>query len=95
MTTDYGNYNAMKYMGPHSTEDYPRFKKIADSKAAQIFGELDRADGQEDGKVSADIWNEYAEKNGGKPIKHEIDIWNGINSITTYEIKKAQEQQQE
>jgi len=88
------NYDAYKYMGPHTPEDYPRYRKIADSKAAQIFGKLDRSDG-EDGLVSAEKWNEYARKNGGNEIPegHFINVWNGINSITTYEVKKAHEEE--
>ena len=87
-----GDYDALKYMGSHSTADYPRYKKIADSAAAKIFGQLDRSDG-EDGFVTAEKWNEYALANGGNTIPegHVIDIWNGINSITTYEVRKAQE----
>ena len=60
------------------------------TSAGQKAKELDKADGVEDGKISASVWNKYAKEHGGKTIKKEISVNDAMNSITTYSVQEAQ-----
>lgn len=60
------------------------FEKYKNTEAGQKTLELDRADGKEDGKISAEVWNKYAKENDGKEIKYGIDNDNAIKSVATY-----------
>ena len=60
------------------------------TSAGQKAKELDKADGLEDGKISASVWNKYAKEHGGKTIKKEISVNDAMNSITTYSVQEAQ-----
>lgn len=53
---------------------------------------LDENDGKTDGKISADVWNEFVKDKGGKEIKNSISLFDATNSITTYAVKGAKEQ---
>ena len=52
-----------------------------------IARELDAKDGKIDGKIQKNIWNEYAEEQGGNKIKNFINIDNAIASINTYNAR--------
>ena len=60
------------------------------TSAGQKAKELDKADGVEDGKISASVWNKYAKEHGGNTIKIEISVNDAMNSITTYSVQEAQ-----
>ena len=60
------------------------------TSAGQKAKKLDKADGVEDGKISASVWNKYAKEHGGKTIKKEISVNDAMNSITTYSVQEAQ-----
>ena len=60
------------------------------TSAGQKSKELDKADGVEEGKKSASVWNKYAKEHGGKTIKKEISVNDAMNSITTYSVQEAQ-----
>ena len=60
------------------------------TSAGQKAKEVDKADGVEDGKISASVWNKYAKEHGGKTIKKEISVNDAMNSITTYSVQEAQ-----
>lgn len=49
-----------------------------------VFQSLDAKDGNNDGKISASIWNEFADKVGGKHINNFITKQNALRSISTY-----------
>ena len=53
--------------------------------------ELDKADGKQDGKISANVWNEYAKGYGGNEIQNEINVVDAMNSITTYMVREETE----
>ena len=63
--------------------------KINSTQAGQIAKQLDKKDGNEDGKVSASIWNEFVADKGGKEIKYSITLENALKSISTYLYKNA------
>ena len=58
--------------------------KTEQAKIDAIFKNLDKADGKEDGFISANIWNKYADEHGGKPIKSRIGVKNAKASIEIY-----------
>ena len=51
---------------------------------------LDAKDGKCDGKISANIWNEFVADKGGKTIKNSITLENANRSISTYLAKNSQ-----
>ena len=59
-------------------------------KANAVFQTLDAKDGKADGKISASIWNEFADKVGGKHINEYITEQNAVKSINAY-IKRGGE----
>lgn len=59
-------------------------------KANAVFQTLDAKDGKADGKISASIWNDFADKVGGKHINEYITEQNAIKSINAY-IKRGGE----
>lgn len=56
---------------------------------AAVFNSLDMKDGS-DGKITASIWNEFADKVGGKHVKNYITWENAYKSIEFY-IKRGGE----
>ena len=58
------------------------------TEAGQKALELDKADGKQDGKISANVWNEYAKGYGGNEIQNEINVVDAMNSITTYMVRE-------
>lgn len=58
------------------------------TEAGQKALELDKADGKQDGKISASVWNEYAKAHGGNEIQDEINVVDAMNSITTYMVRE-------
>lgn len=65
-------------------------KNLETTSAGQKAKELDKADGVEDGKISASVWNKYVkEYPGAKTIKNEISVNDAMNSITTYSVQEA------
>ena len=65
-------------------------ENLDSTSAGQKAKKLDKADGIEDGKISATVWNKYAKEHGGKIIKNEISVNDAMNSITTYSVQEAQ-----
>ena len=63
------------------------FEKYRNTEAGQKALELDRADGNEDGKISAEKWNEYVVQYDGKEVKNFIEIDKALKSITTYMVQ--------
>lgn len=53
-------------------------------RAEVIFNNLDTADGKVDKKISASVWNEFAETAGGNKIKEFIDEKDAMKSIKAY-----------
>lgn len=68
------------------TEINPR---INSTQAGQIAKQLDKNDGNEDGKISASIWNVFVADKGGNPIRYSITLENAMKSISTYLYKNA------
>lgn len=66
-------------------------KNLNETDAGLKAQELDKADGKQDGKISANIWNEYAKEHGGNEIQNEISVIDAMNSITTYSVKEQTE----
>ena len=60
------------------------------TSAGQKAKELDKADGVEDGKISASVLNKYVKEHNGKTVKEEISVIDAMNSITTYDVIEAQ-----
>ena len=50
---------------------------------SRIIQDLDAADGQIDGKIEANIWNDYVKEHGGKEIKKFIKLDSAARSIRT------------
>ena len=63
-------------------------KNLTKTDAGQKALELDKADGKQDGKISANVWNEYAKGYGGNEIQNEINVVDAMNSITTYMVRE-------
>ena len=62
------------------------------TSAGWIAKKLDAADGNQNGQISASIWNKFVGEIGtGKEIKESISTVAAMNSITTYVIRKAKE----
>ena len=55
--------------------------------ALQLARQLDSADKNEDGKISASIWNDFVADKGGKEVQEYISISDAVKSITTYAAK--------
>lgn len=66
-------------------------KNLKETDAGQKALELDKADGKHDGKISANVWNEYAKGYGGNEIQNEINVIDAMNSITTYMVREETE----
>ena len=66
-------------------------ENLKNTKAGQRALELDKADGKQDGKISANVWNEYAKAHSGKEIQNEINVIDAMNSITTYSVREQTE----
>lgn len=60
------------------------------SLAYVLAQNLDAKDGKCDGKISANIWNEFVAGKGGKTIKNSITLENATRSISTYLAKNSQ-----
>ena len=58
--------------------------------ANAVFQTLDAKDGKADGEISASIWNDFADKVGGKHINEYITEQNAVKSINAY-IKRGGE----
>ena len=56
----------------------------------QLAKELDAADGKQDGKISASVWNGFIQKTGskGNSIKNFINLENAAKSFEYYDSKK-------
>ena len=79
-------------MPPSKFNDVEKnLKNVNETQAGRKALELDKADGKQDGKISASIWNEYARAHGGKEIKNEINVIDATNSITTYSVREQTE----
>lgn len=61
---------------------------LFNTEAGKIAMELDGADGKYDGKISASVWNKYADAHGGKHIKTSISVHKALDSITTYTVRE-------
>ena len=83
----YYNLNAKK---DEVLKEATSLYNLETTSAGKKAKELDKADGVEDGKISASVWNKYAKEHGGKTIKKEISVNDAMNSITTYSVQEAQ-----
>lgn len=68
-----------------------KIKNLKETDAGQKALELDKADGKQDGKISANIWNEFVKDYGGNEIQNEINVIDAMNSITTYMVREETE----
>lgn len=59
------------------------------TSASQLAQKLDAADGKQDGKIEASIWNEFVADKGGKQIQNHITVNNAVKSITTYVARES------
>ena len=66
-------------------------QNLRETDAGKKAIELDKADGKQDGKISANIWNEFVKEYGGNEIQNEINVIDAMNSITTYMVREETE----
>lgn len=57
--------------------------------ASILAQNLDAKDGKQDGKINANVWNEFVQGKGGKTIKYSITVENAMKSISTYLAKNS------
>ncbi|MBQ7764208.1 hypothetical protein IJ384_02435 [bacterium] len=66
-------------------------QNLRETDAGKKAIELDKADGKQDEKISANIWNEFVKDYGGNEIRNEINVIDAMNSITTYMVREETE----
>ena len=59
------------------------------TSAGKLAQKLDAADGKQDGKISASVWNSFVQDKGGKSIKNYIEVESAMNSLTSYVVKNS------
>ena len=59
------------------------------TSAGKLAQKLDAADGKQDGKISASVWNSFVKDKGGKSIKNYIEVESAMNSLTSYVVKNS------
>lgn len=64
-------------------------KGIDPNYAGFIAAALDAKDGQENGMISASVWNDFVKDKGGKTIKNQISVENAKKSISVYLSKNS------
>ena len=86
----YGRIFLIIYRTQHRRLSMDKLNRLLNGTlAGQIAKKLDEADGKKDGKISASIWNSFVKDKGGKEIKQFINVYDAMNSITTYAVKES------
>ena len=68
-----------------------KINQTSQKKMALLLAQtLDSKDGKQDGKISANVWNDFVKDKGGKTINSYISIENATQSISTYLAKNSQ-----